>query len=45
MAKVIIGIHGLANKPTEKLLKDWWKSSIKEGFDEKLQTIRPGFQI
>jgi hypothetical protein len=29
--RVIIGIHGLANKPPEKLLKKWWKMSIREG--------------
>ena len=28
---VIIGIHGLANKPEENTLKDWWKLSILEG--------------
>lgn len=28
---VIIGIHGLANKPEESILKDWWKLSILEG--------------
>lgn len=31
MSKIIIGIHGLGNKPPEKLLKKWWKKSIKEG--------------
>lgn len=31
MSKVIIGIHGLANKPDEATLKDWWKRSIAEG--------------
>lgn len=32
MKSVIIGIHGLGNKPPEKLLKSWWLSSIREGF-------------
>lgn len=32
MKKVIIGIHGLKNKPPEMLLKKWWKESIEEGF-------------
>lgn len=32
MAKVIIGIHGLGNKPPKQLLEDWWKASISEGF-------------
>ncbi len=31
MGKVIIGIHGLANKPEESILYDWWNTSIKEG--------------
>lgn len=31
MSKVIIGIHGLANKPDEGTLKKWWKDSIAEG--------------
>jgi hypothetical protein len=31
MAKIIIGIHGLGNKPPKKLLTKWWKKSIREG--------------
>ena len=31
MRKVIIGIHGLGNKPPKELLKTWWKRSIREG--------------
>jgi len=31
MSKIIIGIHGLGNKPPKKLLKKWWKKSIQEG--------------
>ena len=31
MAKIIIGIHGLRNKPPQKLLKKWWKRSIRDG--------------
>lgn len=31
MKKVIIGIHGLKNKPSKKLLEAWWKQSIIEG--------------
>ena len=30
--KIIIGIHGLANKPEKSLLKKWWIKSIREGF-------------
>jgi hypothetical protein len=32
MSKIIIGIHGLGNKPQEDLLKEWWISAIEEGF-------------
>ena len=31
MSKVIIGIHGLGNKPPAVLLQKWWKASISEG--------------
>ena len=29
--KIIIGIHGLGNKPPEDLLREWWFASLKEG--------------
>ena len=32
MKKIIIGIHGLKNKPPRKILESWWKKSILEGF-------------
>lgn len=31
MAKIIIGIHGMRNKPDAALLKKWWAQSIQEG--------------
>ena len=31
MTKVILGIHGLANKPEPTELEGWWKQSIAEG--------------
>ena len=31
--KVIIGIHGLGNKPSQTVLKSWWKKSILEGLE------------
>ena len=34
MAKVIIGIHGLGNKPKKDLLEEWWKKSIIEGLNK-----------
>ncbi|MBL1214582.1 MAG: hypothetical protein HND52_14595 [Ignavibacteriae bacterium] len=31
MPKIIIGIHGLGNKPPKDTLTKWWKDSINEG--------------
>ncbi|NQT25416.1 hypothetical protein HQ585_08675, partial [candidate division KSB1 bacterium] len=31
MRPIIIGIHGLQNKPSKILLQKWWKQSIREG--------------
>lgn len=31
VAKVIIGIHGLANKPSRETLTGWWEEAIREG--------------
>lgn len=31
MARIIIGIHGLNNKPHPKVLRDWWIRSIRTG--------------
>ncbi len=31
MTNVIVGIHGLANKPERDTLADWWEKSIREG--------------
>jgi pimeloyl-ACP methyl ester carboxylesterase len=31
MARIIIGIHGLGNKPPQHILKNWWMQSIREG--------------
>jgi hypothetical protein len=41
MTKIIIGIHGLGNKPPEKLLKKWWRISLREG----LKGIGHPFQL
>jgi hypothetical protein len=32
MSAVIIGIHGLGNKPPYKTMAQWWIKSIREGF-------------
>jgi hypothetical protein len=29
--RIIIGIHGLNNKPRPDILRDWWKTAINEG--------------
>lgn len=31
MSKIIIGIHGMGNKPPPKTLAIWWKAPIREG--------------
>mgnify|MGYP001465422871 CR=1 FL=1 len=31
MSKVVIGIHGLGNKPSKEILENWWLLSMKEG--------------
>ncbi|RMH23336.1 MAG: alpha/beta hydrolase [Acidobacteria bacterium] len=31
--KIIIGIHGLANKPEKSVLARWWRESLVEGLD------------
>ncbi|MFT6867299.1 MAG: hypothetical protein ACJA08_002139 [Cyclobacteriaceae bacterium] len=31
--KVIIGIHGLGNKPANRVLTSWWKKSMLEGLE------------
>lgn len=46
MKKIIIGIHGLGNKPPKYLLKKWWKDAMNEGM--KTQGINkkvPDFEM
>jgi hypothetical protein len=31
MAKIILGIHGLGNKPPKRLLARWWRAALEEG--------------
>ncbi len=33
MKKIVIGIHGLGNKPPLDILRKWWKSAIDEGLE------------
>lgn len=34
MPKVIVGIHGLGNKPPKDVMKEWWEKSIVEGLNK-----------
>lgn len=34
MAKVILGMHGLANKPEQQQLYEWWHKSINDGLEK-----------
>ena len=40
---LIVGIHGLANKPEEKKLSDWWQWSIAEGLRKNEDVQNPRF--
>jgi hypothetical protein len=35
MSKIIIGIHGMGNKPGEDQLSRWWVKAIREGLEGK----------
>ncbi len=41
MSKVIIGIHGLANKPPKDALTDYWKRAIAEGLAKTCGVAAP----
>ncbi len=46
MKKVIIGVHGLGNKPPKYLLNKWWKDAIKEGFNKNgVKNELPEFEL
>jgi hypothetical protein len=45
VTKVIIGIHGLANKPPEGQLKEWWHSSLLEGLEKNRGLAAPLFEF
>lgn len=44
MAKVIIGIHGLGNKPAKKTLENWWRAAIEEGLSRNGKKV-PEFKF
>ena len=43
MSNVIIGIHGLANKPPKNTLQQWWEASIREGLLHRYRHQNPEF--
>ena len=46
MAKVIIGIHGLGNKPSKEILQTWWNESMLEGLKNTNQDFKfPKFEL
>lgn len=46
MAKVIIGIHGLGNKPPKETLENWWQSAMIEGLKKYgKSTDLPKFEL
>ena len=40
MSKVVIGIHGLGNKPPKELLAKWWKEAILEGLRKSSYPVK-----
>ncbi len=45
MANVIVGIHGLANKPEESKLTAWWKKALDEGLDKNLGVANAAYDF
>lgn len=45
MAAVIVGIHGLANKPAKQVLAGWWDRSIREGLAVTCKKPKPDYQF
>lgn len=45
MAKVIVGIHGLANKPDKAQLNEWWRASLDEGLQKNEGLSSPQFDF
>lgn len=45
MANVIIGIHGLANKPEKPTLARWWEEAIREGLTKNCGVQNADFEF
>ncbi len=44
-AKLIVGIHGLNNKPEPRVLRDWWTAAIAEGISRNGAGQRADFDV
>jgi hypothetical protein len=44
-AKLIIGIHGLNNKPAPDILRDWWTAAIAEGISRNGEALKVDFDL
>lgn len=45
MSKILIGIHGLSNKPVEDILAKGWADAIKEGLSKNERMDNPEFNF
>jgi len=46
MTKVIIGVHGLGNKPPKEILENWWREAMIEGLKKIGKSFRfPKFEL
>ncbi len=45
MANIIIGIHGLSNKPEKSKISEWWEAAIREGLLKTCGIQNADFQI
>jgi hypothetical protein len=46
MARIILGIHGLGNKPNKDILSKWWQLSLQEGLNRQgFKTNMPEFKM
>jgi hypothetical protein len=46
MSEIIIGIHGMGNKPPPKTLTRWWQASVREGLKRiKKSKLALNFQL
>ncbi len=44
--KIILGIHGLANKPRKAQLKTWWRAALAEGLEKNCAVSEaPPFEL